>query len=146
MASALERLLLGGFRTTGAPRSGPGAPPRRLFASSIIKPPFLAFSVCVRSGVLRHQHRTDSAYSYRLSRTRSVVHDRPFAHQTRSFSVSLQQQQQQQQAQLSKMAARVHRVTSFKIPDPANQNRLLEAYKVLAAEQKKVRSVPFALL
>ena len=44
------------------------------------------------------------------------------------------------------MAARVHRVTSFKIPDPANQTRLLEAYKVLAAEQKKVRSVPFALL
>ena len=144
MASALERLLLGGFRTTGAPRSGPGTSPRRLFSSStIIRPPFLASSLCARSGVLRHQQRPGSAYSsYRSPHTRSAHDDRSLAHQTRSFSVSLQQQQ----AQHSKMAARVHRVTSFKIPDPANQNRLLEAYKVLAAEQKKVRSVPFALL
>ena len=138
MASALERQLLGGFRTIGAPRSGPGVPPRRLFASSaLIKPPILAYSLCARSGILGQPNRTGSAYSYRSSDTRSV-HERPFALQTRSYSVS----SHQQQAQLSKMAARVHRVTSFKIPDPANQKRLLEAYKVLAAEQKKVRSVP----
>jgi len=43
----------------------------------------------------------------------------------------------QQQTHISKMASRIHRVTLFKIPDPENQKRLLEAYKVLAAEQKK---------
>lgn len=40
------------------------------------------------------------------------------------------------------MASRIHRVTLFKIPDPGNQNKLLEAYKVLARDQTKVRPSP----
>lgn len=36
------------------------------------------------------------------------------------------------------MATRIHRVTLFKIPDPESQNKLLEAYKVLARDQNRV--------
>lgn len=34
--------------------------------------------------------------------------------------------------------APVHRVTMFKIPDAANQSKLVEAYKTLGRDQKKV--------
>lgn len=34
--------------------------------------------------------------------------------------------------------APVERITLFKIPDEANQNRVLEQYKVLASTAKKV--------
>ncbi|KAK3694251.1 hypothetical protein B0T22DRAFT_65677 [Podospora appendiculata] len=33
--------------------------------------------------------------------------------------------------------SRVHRTTMFKIPDPENQKKLLEAYRVLESEQTK---------
>ncbi|KAK3365146.1 hypothetical protein B0T24DRAFT_598450 [Lasiosphaeria ovina] len=33
--------------------------------------------------------------------------------------------------------ARVHRTTMFKIPDPENQKKMLQAYEVLAREQSK---------
>ena len=32
----------------------------------------------------------------------------------------------------------VHRTTMFKVPDPENQKKLVEAYRVLEAEQQKV--------
>ncbi len=44
--------------------------------------------------------------------------------------------------QSTKMATRIHRVTMFKIPNPENQKKLLEAYKVLARDQNKVRAGP----
>ena len=34
--------------------------------------------------------------------------------------------------------APIHRVTMFKIPDPENQSKLVEAYKTLGRDQKKV--------
>ncbi|KAL1839498.1 hypothetical protein VTK73DRAFT_4021 [Phialemonium thermophilum] len=37
------------------------------------------------------------------------------------------------------MATRIHRVTLFKVPDPENQKKLLEAYEVLKRDQKKFR-------
>lgn len=40
------------------------------------------------------------------------------------------------------MATRIHRITMFKIPDPQNQAKLLEAYKVMAKDQAKVGSLP----
>ncbi|KAK3336396.1 hypothetical protein B0T19DRAFT_37649 [Cercophora scortea] len=33
--------------------------------------------------------------------------------------------------------SRVHRTTMFKVPDPENQQKLLEAYQVLKSEQTK---------
>ncbi|KAI1497921.1 stress responsive A/B barrel domain-containing protein [Biscogniauxia marginata] len=35
------------------------------------------------------------------------------------------------------MSGRVYRVTMFKIPEPEGQQELIEAYKVLAQDQKK---------
>jgi len=32
----------------------------------------------------------------------------------------------------------VHRTTMFKVPDPENQKKLVEAYRVLESEQQKV--------
>lgn len=37
-----------------------------------------------------------------------------------------------------KRGPRIHRMTLFKIPDEMNQKRLLDAYHVVAEEQKKV--------
>lgn len=34
--------------------------------------------------------------------------------------------------------ALIHRVTMFKIPNPENQSKLIEAYKTLGRDQKKV--------
>lgn len=34
--------------------------------------------------------------------------------------------------------ARVHRITLFKVPDPENQQKLVEAYSVLDRDQAKV--------
>ncbi|KAK3956268.1 stress responsive A/B barrel domain-protein [Pseudoneurospora amorphoporcata] len=39
-----------------------------------------------------------------------------------------------------KRGPRVHRMTLFKIPDETNQKRLLDAYHVVAEEQKKLAS------
>lgn len=49
------------------------------------------------------------------------------------------------------MAVRIHRVTMFKLPDPEDQKKLIEAYKTLSQKQQKVidnsrsetMSVPF---
>ncbi|KAI0595226.1 stress responsive A/B barrel domain-containing protein [Biscogniauxia sp. FL1348] len=35
------------------------------------------------------------------------------------------------------MSGRIHRVTMFKVPEPEGQQRLIEAYKVLAQNQKR---------
>jgi len=32
----------------------------------------------------------------------------------------------------------IHRVTLFKVPDPANQKKLVEAFQILAKEQSRV--------
>jgi hypothetical protein len=37
------------------------------------------------------------------------------------------------------MADRVHRVTMFKLPKPAEQQKLIEAYKTVDATNQKVR-------
>ncbi len=37
------------------------------------------------------------------------------------------------------MAGPIHRVTLFKVPSPTNQQKLIDAYKVLAANSQKVR-------
>lgn len=37
--------------------------------------------------------------------------------------------------------APIHRVTMFKIPNPENQSKMIEAYKTLGRDQKKVCAV-----
>ena len=39
------------------------------------------------------------------------------------------------------MAERVHRVTMFKMPKEDDRAKMLEQYKVMAAENKRVRSL-----
>lgn len=38
------------------------------------------------------------------------------------------------------MAGRINRITMFKLPDPEAQKKLIEAYKTLGQDQKKVSS------
>lgn len=40
----------------------------------------------------------------------------------------------------------IHRSTMFKVPDPENQKKLVEAYRVLETEQQKVCLVFFLFL
>ncbi|KAI8951599.1 stress responsive A/B barrel domain-containing protein [Xylaria longipes] len=43
------------------------------------------------------------------------------------------------------MSSRIHRVTMFKLPSPPDQQKLLEAYKVLERDNKKEDGKPYIL-
>ncbi|KAI1320437.1 hypothetical protein F5Y16DRAFT_405626 [Xylariaceae sp. FL0255] len=43
------------------------------------------------------------------------------------------------------MAARIHRVTMFKVPNVENQNKLVEAYKILFKDHKNADGKPYIL-
>jgi hypothetical protein len=78
---------------------------------------------CLLSSSLTHAHTLLVLASQRLSRQISK-------YLTAHTAVA--------STRLSTMAARIHRVTMFKIPSVENQKKLIEAYKTLSQNQKKV--------